>query len=300
MTSAIERCDNTQPHSTARRRHGKRETALNSNHTGEQAAPAPAPENRWFVEFECPDAAALDLEWNYTDRAERMYRAGHRCLARGLFAEALALFQRATQYDCTHYAAYVAQAEALILLGRTSEAAGVADEAMSRYGRNCALGAARGHVLLHQNDSEQALQFTEIATENDPGSAYAWIIAGEAQIAARAALPHVMHCFARSRACGDLWPHQEVRIALAYLEWGDAAYAVGSLEAAVGAEPDFPLAWKLLGDCYRREGRILQARASYRRAAELAPQFESARRALSWRAEVEGLWSRLRGVFDPR
>ena len=84
-----------------------------------------------------------------------------------------------------------------------------------------------------------------------------------------------MHCFARSRACGDLWPHQEVRIALAYLEWGDAAYAVGALEAVVGAEPDFPLAWKLLGDSYRREGRSRQARASYRRAVELAPQFES-------------------------
>jgi len=168
---------------------------------------------------------------------------------------------------------------------------------MNRYGRNCALGAARGHVFIHQNDAEQALKFAEIATENDPGSAYAWIIAGEAQIASRAALPHVMNCFARSRACGDLWPHQDVRIALAYLEWGDAAYAVGSLEAAVGAEPNLPFAWKLLGDAYRREGRSRQALASYRRAVALAPQFESARRALGWRASVEAVWRRVRDAL---
>ena len=60
---------------------------------------------------------------------------------------------------------------------------------MSRYGRNCALGAARGHVFIHQNDVDQALNFAEIATENDPGSAYAWIIAGEAQIASRGRCP---------------------------------------------------------------------------------------------------------------
>jgi tetratricopeptide (TPR) repeat protein len=240
-----------------------------------------------FIEFACPDAAALDLEWNYTDRAERVYLVGHRLLGRGFFAEALAFFRAAAHYDSTHYAAYVAQAEALILLGRIEEAAGVADEAMNRYGRNCALGAARGHVLLHQNDADEALKFAEIATENDPGNAYGWIVAGEA-------LPHVMHCFARSRACGDLWPHQDVRIALAYLEWGDAAYAVGLLEAATAARPDLPLAWKLLGDAYRREGRRLPARASYRRAVELSPQFESARQALRWRAEVQALWRRLR------
>ncbi len=250
-----------------------------------------------FIEFACEDASALDLEWNYTDRAERIYQSGHRCLARGFFAEALTLFQRATHYDRTHYAAYVAQSEALVLMGRAAEAAVVADEAMGRYGRNCALGAARGHVYLHQNDVDHALAFAEIATENDPGSAYAWIIAGEAQVAARAELPHSIHCFARSRSCGDLWPHQDVRIALAYLEWGEPSFAAGSLEAVVSAEPEIPLAWKLLGDSYRREGRGRQARASYRRAAALSPQFESERRALTWRADVGDFWRRLREAF---
>jgi tetratricopeptide (TPR) repeat protein len=168
---------------------------------------------------------------------------------------------------------------------------------MGRYGRNCSLGAARAHVFLHQHDVDQALAFAEIATENDPGSAYAWIIAGEAQVASQAELPHSIHCFARSRACGDLWPHQNVRIALAYLEWGELAFAAGSLEAAVAAEPDIPLAWKLLGDSYRRAGRGLQARASYRRAAALSPQFESARRALTWRATAEDLGRRLWKAF---
>ncbi len=168
---------------------------------------------------------------------------------------------------------------------------------MDRYGRNCAIGAARGHVLLHQDDAEQALQFAGIATENDPTSAYAWIIAGEAHVAARSPLPVIMHCFARSRACGDLWPNHDIRIALAYLEWGDAEYAVGSLEAVVAAEPDLPFAWKLLGDSYRQEGRSRQALASYRRAVELAPQYEAAIHALTWRARVEDFRRRVRRVF---
>jgi len=95
----------------------------------------------------------------------------------------------------------------------------------------------------------------------------------------------------------SLRPNQDIRIALAYLEWGAAAYAVGALEAVVVAEPDLPFAWKLLGDAYRQEGRGRQAMASYRRAVELAPQFQSALQALTWRARVEDYWRRLRDVI---
>jgi tetratricopeptide (TPR) repeat protein len=266
---------------------------------GKPANPAPAQAKGLFVEFDCPDAPSLDLEWNYTDRAERIYRAGHRCLVRGFFSEALTLFERAVHYDRSHYAAYVAQAETLILMKRTADAARVADEAMSRYGRNCALGAARGHVFLHQNDAERALECAEIATQNDPGSAYAWLIAGEARVAAGVALPNIMKCFARSSASDERWPNLNVRIALAYLEWGHEAYAIGFLKSIVAADPNLPLAWMLLGDSYRKTGKYQEARASYRRAIALVPNLESARAALGWRARVGDAWRAVERTFVP-
>jgi tetratricopeptide (TPR) repeat protein len=265
-----------------------------------EASPKPADTAGSFIELTCPDEAALGRDVNCTDRAERIYQTGHKVLVRGFYAEALALFERATGYDRAHYGAYVAQTEALILLGRTEEAARVANDAMERYGRNCALGAARGHVFLHQNDVDQALECAEIAVQNDPRSAYAWLIAGEARVVSGAGLPQLMNCFMRSSACDAFWPHLNIRISLAFLEWGHAAHALRSLEDIVRDEPNLPLAWMLLGDACRKEGLGRQARASYRRAAELAPDLASARRALSWRMRIEDAWRTLQDTIRRR
>jgi len=248
--------------------------------------------NPFFIEFDHPDPAALQLEWNLPDPADCAYRTGHRLLARGFYPEALELFERATRYDRAHYDAYVAQSETLILLGRAADAARVSEDAMNRYGRNCALGAARGHVFLHEKDFNRALQCADIATQNAPGNAYGWLVAGEARLAIGVAPDPAMILFDRSRAADERWPHLNVRIAIAFLEWGHARCAARFLEAIVRAEPDLPIACMLLGDAYRAQGRETQARACYRRAADLAPQLESARRALSLRARVAAAWSR--------
>lgn len=163
--------------------------------------------NRFCIEFTLDDPAALDQEWNYTDRATRLHEAGHRLLLRGFFAEAADVFERATRYDRAHYDAYVGRTEALILSGEDEAAARVANDALERYGRNCRLGAARGHVFLHQQDLQNARTCTDIATRNAPESAYVWVIAGEVRVAQHDALKSAMDCFARARRARGVGSH---------------------------------------------------------------------------------------------
>lgn len=255
--------------------------------------------NRFCIEFTLDDPAALDQEWNYTDRATRVYQAGQRLLLRGFFAEAADVFERATRYDRAHYDAYVGRTEALILSGQDVAAAQVANDALERYGRNCRLGAARGHVFLHQQDLENARACTDIATRNAPESAYVWVIAGEVRVASRpvlrdGTLKSAMDCFARARAAAEPWDHTPLRIALALLEWGQLEHARRSLDAILKVEPDLPLAWILLGDALKLMGDKRDWRECYRRAAELVPELEPVRRALGWKPRMANKWRGLR------
>lgn len=239
--------------------------------------------NPFFLELDKSNAHALDLEWNFTDRADRLYWIGHRLFVRGFFADAAEVFDRATRYDHTHYNAYVGQVEMLVVLGRLDEAERVAEEALARYGRNASLGAARGHVFLHRDNLSDALACLDIATRNDPENAYPWLLAGEARLRMPGGLPYAEQCFDKAKAACEPWPYPHVRIALAFLEWGFAAQAVERLAPLAKANPEMPLPWVLLGDAQRLMGRWADSDASYRRALDLAPGLESIRLALHWR-----------------
>ena len=255
-----------------------------------------APDNSasHFIELDPPDPAALAQEWNFNDRAQRLYETGHRLLARGFFREAADLFERATRWDRTHYYAYVGQSEALVLLARTEEAVEIVDAALERYGRSCELGAARAHLFLHQNRFDEALEFSDIAMHNAPESAYAWLIGGEVRLALNVRERYAGECFQRARHAADDWPHMAVRIALAHLEWDHVAAATRRLERAVRQDPGLPLPWILLGDAHRLQGNSRLARECYRRAAVLAPQLDSLRLALGWRTRAAEVWQELR------
>lgn len=245
------------------------------------------------IELDVSDPAALELEWSYTDRAERLYQTGHRLLSRGYFAEAAELFERATQYDRTHYDAYVALSEALVLLGNAPRAAEMLDDALNRYGRNALLGAARGHVYLHLEDYHAAFQCVDTARDLDPAHAYVWIISGEAVLTAFEGITHAVNRFESARVCRVPWPHADLRMALALLEWGQAAHARYLLEAETLKRPEVPLAWILLGDACTALGKPRSARRAYRSAARLVPELESLRRTLSFRNRLAERWRRL-------
>jgi tetratricopeptide (TPR) repeat protein len=251
-------------------------------------------ENPYSLEFDLPDPKALKRSWNYTDRADRLYQAGHGALSRGFFAEADSRFERAARYDRSHYMAYVGRSEALVLLGENETAVEILRVAADRYGRNCAIGAALGHVYLHLGHGEEAFQCTDIATVNDADNAYAWLIAGEARLTAKGGHRFAERSFDRAREAQEKWPYLELRIALAYLEWGPRDKAKANLKAFTTEHPEVPLGWILLGDTYRVMGRARAARMCYKRALDLAPELESVRRALSWTSGIQNVWRGLR------
>lgn len=238
--------------------------------------------NADFIEFDLPNPEALREDYNFTDRAGRQYQTGRRLLLRGYFEEAAACFTKAARSDPSHYKATVALTEALVLQGRMQEAAEAVDAALERYGRNPELGAARGHVFLHLDDTDHALECCDVAARLAPESAYAWLISGEVRLSVEGAEWAAEDSFARARSARDEWPQLDLRIALADFEWGHLKAAVNLLKHVVMREPKIPLAWIILGDACRAAGETAESQQAYRRAAALAPDLQSVRDALGF------------------
>lgn len=251
--------------------------------------------NADFIEFDLPDPAALGEEYNFTDRAGRQYLTGHRLLVRGYFEEAADLFARAARSDPTLYKATVGRTEALILLGCVEEAAEVVDAGLNRYGRSAELGAARGHVFLHLDDVDRALECCDVAVRLAPQSAYAWTISGEVRLSVEGADWAAEASFGTASGARDPWPYLELRIALACLEWGHLNAAANRLNHTVQRDADLPLAWILLGDAHRAAGRGSESRQAYRRAAELVPDLDSVRNALKLSSRLKDQFRRFTG-----
>ena len=251
---------------------------------------APDGGNPFALEFDVPNPSALKRNWNYTDRADRLYRTGHRLLSRGFFETANRIFEKATRYDRAHYMAYVGRAEALVMLGENELAVDVVQEAAQRYGRNCALGAALGHLYLHLGHTAEAFDCADIAVRHDPRSAYVWLIAGETRLSIKHGLKYAEECFDEARRAESRWPRLDLRIALALLEWGQHDRARQQLVRITDSNPKLPLAWVLLGDANRVIGLPREARACYKRALDLAPDLESVRRALGATSGIRNLW----------
>ena len=233
-----------------------------------------------FIEFELSDPEALSEDYNFTDRAGRRCQTGQRLLMRGYFNEAAESFAQAARSDPSHYQATVALTETLITLGRTDEAAEIIDGRLNRYGRNAELGAARGHIFLHLDDIDNALECCDLAARIAPENAYAWLISGEVRLSVEGASWAAEDSFSQARSARDQWPHLDVRIALAYFEWGHFAAAINLLKHIAMRQPDLPLPWILLGDTHRALGQNADARQAYRRAAELVPELRSVQDAL--------------------
>lgn len=238
------------------------------------------------IELSLPEPNALNLEYNFTDRAERMYEMGHHHLSRGRFQQAVEQFQRATRYDRAHYRAYAGLAETLVIMGRLDEAKECLQKAAERYGRNCMLGAALGHVFLHCNAFESALECVDIAAHNDPDNSYAWLVSGEARLATRMSRPFAMLCFDRCRDCPQPWPRAELRIALAFLEWGPVEEALHMLQRITRKHINWAFGFILLGDAEKVLGHRKESREAYSQALLICPDLEEVRRALEWRASL--------------
>jgi tetratricopeptide (TPR) repeat protein len=250
-----------------------------------------------YLEFSLPDPAALDENWNVTDRAEALYRRGHAAWAHGLFQEALSSFARARRCDHTHVPAIVGQSEILVVLGDFEGATRVVNEGLERFGRSAELGAARGHCYLHVGDLDRALQCCDMARELAPDNVYAWLIGGEVRLGLRDALWSAQEAFHTARECVFLWPYMDLRIALAYLEWGCVRECAMTLRSVLRIHNRLPYLWMLLGDACRLMGQRRRAGLCYRKAMRLEPRLAHLRAHLGLRGVVSRTRARLASIL---
>ena len=143
------------------------------------------PESGRFIEFDLPEPEALRDKWNVPDQADVSYRAGWKLLMRGRFPEATEAFGRAVRYNAAHSRARVARSEVQVMLGHAKDAIIEINAALEQYGGDPLLGAARGHLYLHEDDLDHALECCDIAVRLAPDHAYPRLIAGEARLALR-------------------------------------------------------------------------------------------------------------------
>jgi tetratricopeptide (TPR) repeat protein len=249
-----------------------------------------------YLEFDLPDPEALGDEWNFTDRSELLFRRGHHHWSHGFFDKALACFEDAQRYDHTHVQAAVSRCEMLVLLGQVDQASDVVNAALDRFGRNAELGAARGHVYLHQNDLDHALQCCDTATALAPDNAYAWIITGEVRLALEDALWSAQEGFHTARECVFLWPYMELRIALAFLEWGYVRECALALRSILRLQNNLPYLWILLGDTCQLMGQHRRAEMCLRRALRLEPDLVRLHKRIGWRGFFGRCWSGFTGT----
>ncbi len=239
-----------------------------------------------FIEFELPEPDALRDKWNVPDQADVSYRAGWSLLMRGHFPEAAAAFDRAVRYNPAHSRARVGRSEVQVMLGHARDAIPEINAALERYGADPLLGAARGHLYLHEDDLDNALECCDIAVRLAPDHAYPRLIAGEARLALRHGFDSAEEYFGEARVAENTWPDLPTRIGLAYLEWNYMDRALNVLKAVTDAHPRYVLGWIVYGDACRVAGKSRRCRAAYERALALEPDLDAVRNALGVKARV--------------
>ena len=254
-------------------------------------------DNAEFIEFDLPDPHALKEDWNFTDRAGRFSQAGHRLLMRGFFEEAAEVFGKASRYDPTFCRAVVGRSEALVLLGRLEDAVELVNRALADFGANADLGAARGHLYLHMDDVDHALECCDTAVQLNQESGYVHLISGEVRCAIKGAQHAAKGCFSEALSSRDPWPYADLRVGLAYYEWVRLPDAINTLNDVVARDLDTPLAWILMGDAYLALDERERSRECYLQAAELAPALQSVKDALSLRSQLKNRFDDFRQRF---
>lgn len=220
---------------------------------------------------EATDAVEMPLTTS-SDEARAAYLEGMSDFDMGRGPEAEAHFAQAVQLDPDF-----ALAHAMLAAASTGPAA--FEEHLSAA-ENAADGASRGEQLLisamrkgSSGDPEGALADAQALTEELPSTPRAW----EALAFRQAALNR--HAEARQsldRALeldpGFTPAHLTLSQSYATNSPRDLAKAEEHARAAVEQLPDEPNTHDILGDVYRQQGQLEQARDSYSEAARLAPE----------------------------
>jgi tetratricopeptide (TPR) repeat protein len=186
------------------------------------------------LELTVPGEAPPPTAPQPTESAEDLAARGKALVAQQKYAEALPLFERATQLASNHVEAWYNRGRALGNLGRPQEALAAYDRALALDPQYAPAWGSKGGALQQLGRSQEALATCDRALVLDPNLAMAWANKGS--------------------ALSSLKRYEE---------------ALAAYERATTLDPTYALAWSNKAYRLRALGRTAEAEAAERRAKEL-------------------------------
>ena len=244
------------------------------------------------------EAVAEQPEKRYRNSIADWMREADHLRRKGLYEAALRSYGRATECERSYVAAWVGQAQMLILLGEPRQAEMWTISGLKLFPNNAELLAARSQAACRLGSYREALQFNDAAIQGDGTSAYRWSVRGEVMTATKS--PTADHCFDSAEQIDADWlvRTENANILRFYKR---PLQALGRATAAVHSTPDAPFAWMIKGICEHEAGFRSQAVQSLGQALQLGPENKDAKH---WLAVVEsstpGLLKRLLHLFRKR
>jgi tetratricopeptide (TPR) repeat protein len=250
------------------------------------------------MEMAAADVVMVMPVTSSSDAAMETFMEGQHAMDMGRTVDANAQFRRAVEQDPEFCMAYL----------RTANTAQSLEEFQTnlQMAASLAEGASEAERLMvefnqkgFENDAEGQLGTAERLVEIQPTSPRAWLTLAGIQTA----LGQITEARASLVRATELAPElvpAYVQLANSYVfnDPKDFARAAENAQKAVDSAPDEPMPHDILGDVYRAQNELEQARDAYTRAAELDP---SSGLALQQRGHVNsflGDYDQARADYD--
>ncbi len=127
----------------------------------------------------------------FVDLPTHREASDHRRL--GLYESALRSYGRALECERSHVAAWVGQAQMLVLLGEPRQAEMWTISGLKVFPNNADLLAARAQAVCRLGNHREAMQYNDASIQGEGASAYRWSVRGELMTATKSQT--AAHCF---------------------------------------------------------------------------------------------------------
>ena len=216
---------------------------------------------------------------------------------KGLYETALRSFGRALECERSYVAAWVGQAQMLVLLHEPRQAEMWTISGLKVFPNNADLLAARGQAVCRLGNTKEALMYSDASIQGEGTCAYRWSVRGEVMLAQKSPTAH--HCFDSAEQIDADWL---LRIENANIlrYYKNPLKAIVRAAAAVEKAADSSFAWMIKGVCEYEAGFRSQAINSLEQAIQLDPELKDAKYWLGIVRQDTGFWRWIRNFFRKR
>jgi tetratricopeptide (TPR) repeat protein len=190
----------------------------------------------------------------------------------GYLTESLRYYERALGFDDRLYDARVELVDALVRLGRRTDAESHSQVGIDNYKLVRPFYASRALVLGYFGSLEEAFRFSDTSVGGGDRNWYSRCVRAELFLRIDPAYrPQAMELFREAVALAEEMWAPALHAGLVLLEHGAPALAAAFLTEAAHQNPRAALCWLKLGDCFRDLRFYEQAEFYYGRVAEVEP-----------------------------